>query len=276
MALYLDGNRYALLSSQNLKDWTRMSEVEVPGASECPDLFALPLDGDRSKSKWVFWGGNGMYRVGSFDGTRFSADTPALVSNFGNTGYAAQTYFNDPKGRRVQIAWHNNSNFPDAAWNQEMGFPTELRLVSTPRGPRLRIWPVAEIASLREPASVRDSHGFYPVSGGLMDVSVTFAPKSSGSLGILLNGVAVRYDAASQELSCLDKRVKIEPERGSVRLRVLVDRGSLEIYAQDGLVSMQMFTLAFSSERGVRISNPDGWKLSRVDVRPLRSAWNQG
>src|ERR1043165_1484183 len=119
MALYLNESRHSLYCSPDLGPWPRLSSVELPGCGECPDFFELPLDGKKDHMKWIFWGGNGMYRVGTFDGTTFHPETESIRSNFGNTGYAAQTFFNDPKGRRVQIAWHNSPEFPGAAWNQE-------------------------------------------------------------------------------------------------------------------------------------------------------------
>ena len=64
MALYLDGNTYALLASPNLKQWSKLCDVPVPGGSECPDFFTLPVDGDATKTKWVFWSANNSYLLG--------------------------------------------------------------------------------------------------------------------------------------------------------------------------------------------------------------------
>ena len=64
MALYLDKNDYLLLGSVDLKNWTRLSAITVPGVAECPDFFQMPLDGAENQSKWVFWGGNGTNITG--------------------------------------------------------------------------------------------------------------------------------------------------------------------------------------------------------------------
>ena len=69
MALYLDGDKYALFTSPNLKEWTKLSDVAPSGGSECPDIFQLAVDGDSKNTKWVFWAGNGNYLIGVFDGT---------------------------------------------------------------------------------------------------------------------------------------------------------------------------------------------------------------
>ena len=100
MALYLDGNKFALLGSTNLKEWAPLCEIEMPGVTECPDLFELPVDGNPENMKWVFWGGNGNYVIGSFDGTNFTKETEPLQSEWGRNGYAGQTWSDIPGGRR--------------------------------------------------------------------------------------------------------------------------------------------------------------------------------
>ncbi|MFJ9036751.1 GH32 C-terminal domain-containing protein [Streptomyces sp. NPDC102406] len=75
-------------SSKNLKDWKQLSEFGPAGATggvwECPDLFPLPVDGDKKRTKWVLVvnlnpggiaGGSGaQYFVGDFDGKKFTAE----------------------------------------------------------------------------------------------------------------------------------------------------------------------------------------------------------
>ena len=80
--------KVAIYRSEDLKSWTHLTDFgpanAVGGAWECPDLFQLPVDGNRGHKKWVMVvslnpggiaGGSGMqYFVGDFDGTRFKAD----------------------------------------------------------------------------------------------------------------------------------------------------------------------------------------------------------
>lgn len=271
LALYLDGNRYALFTSIDLKTWMKTCDVDMPGTSECPDFFELPIDGQK---KWVFWGANGNYRVGSFDGKKFTPETGAIRSNFGNTSYAAQTYFNDPKGRRVQISWFQNSNFPDTAWNQQMGFPTELKLRSTSEGPRLAIYPVDEIKSLHGPKLV-GKDGWFASTSGLLDMSARFVVPESGVLALTVNGRTISYDVASHTLQALGKRANVPPVLDRLDLRILADRTSIEIYAQSGLVNMPLFTLPETPERGIRVQTSRGWKTEKLDVYELKSCWGK-
>ena len=152
MALFLDGNVYELFESPNLKEWKGMSLVHLPGAGECPDIFELPVDGDLDNKKWVFWGGNGNHLIGIFDGNRFNAESEVLRTEFGANCYAAQTWDNipDSDGRRLQIAWMSGGNYPDMPFNQQMSFPCELTLRTTPEGIRLFREPVKEIENLHQ------------------------------------------------------------------------------------------------------------------------------
>jgi sucrose-6-phosphate hydrolase SacC (GH32 family) len=153
MALYLDKvgdeQRFALYRSADLKAWTHLHDVTLPGSGECPDFFPLALDG---QERWVFWAADGHYLVGSFDGQRFVPQTGPLRAYCGGaqervSAYAAQTWSDVQDGRRIQIAWLRGS-IPGMPFNQQMSFPVELTLCSTAQGPHLRFAPIGEIESL--------------------------------------------------------------------------------------------------------------------------------
>lgn len=80
--------KVSIYGSPDLKAWTHLSDFGPAGATggiwEVPDLFELPVDGNRTNTKWVMavainggtlYGGSGtQYFVGDFDGTTFVAD----------------------------------------------------------------------------------------------------------------------------------------------------------------------------------------------------------
>ena len=66
----------SFFNSTDLKSWTRQSHFK--GLHECPDFFELPVDGDSSHRKWILHGGSSTYFIGSFDGSRFTPESPAL------------------------------------------------------------------------------------------------------------------------------------------------------------------------------------------------------
>ena len=121
-----------------------------PNSYECPDFFQLPIDGDRTKLKWVLIRGNGKYSVGTFDGFQFTEETPQFDSDAGPNFYATQSWENTPDGRRVQAAWMNGGVYPDMPFNQQVTFPRELTLRTTAEGPRLFRQPIREIEILQD------------------------------------------------------------------------------------------------------------------------------
>ena len=50
----VDVYKRQIYTSSNLKDWKY--ESHVTGFWECPELFELPVDGDKNHTKWVMYG----------------------------------------------------------------------------------------------------------------------------------------------------------------------------------------------------------------------------
>ena len=44
MVFFLDGNTFRFLSSPDLKNWTKLHDITVPGAAECPDFFEMAVE----------------------------------------------------------------------------------------------------------------------------------------------------------------------------------------------------------------------------------------
>jgi len=150
MSLYLDREDFAIFISKDLKHWERTDEVTLPGTSECPNFFPMPLDGDKKKQKWVFFGANGGYLVGDFDGRKFKPEGPMKRMQNGNCWYAAQVFSDIPEsdGRTILIPWGQLS-IPGMPFNQIMGLPVEQTLRTTPQGPTVFSVPVRELQTLR-------------------------------------------------------------------------------------------------------------------------------
>ena len=148
MMLYGEG-QYHILMSLNLLDW-KDTKNPIGDSFECPDFFELPLDGKIDNKKWVLIQGNGNYSIGSFDGTEFKEETPRFPCDIGPNFYATQTWANVERGdgRRIQAAWMRGATFPEMPFNQQITFPCELTLRTTPAGPRLYRQPIQEISLL--------------------------------------------------------------------------------------------------------------------------------
>lgn len=283
MALYLDKHDFALFGSPNLKDWTRLCDVPMPGSSECPDFFPLAVDGDPQNTQWLFWTGNGNYRLGSFDGQRYEPETEPLKSLWGANDYAAQTYSDIPKtdGRRIQIAWMNGGQYPDMPFNQQMSFPRELTLRNTDEGPRLHMLPVREIESLRGRERTWSDLELKPeddplaeLDGELWDIHAVIEPREAAGVVLSVRGEPIRYDTQSATLHCRGRSVPLPVVDGAIELRVLVDRTSIEIFANGGRVVMCSCFLPDPADRSLGLAAQGAAaKVRALRVHELRSAW---
>ncbi|NLG27884.1 MAG: glycoside hydrolase family 32 protein [Chloroflexi bacterium] len=283
MALYLDGNDYALFGSPNLRDWTRLCDVAMPGVAECPDFFPLPVDGAATRTLWVFWGAAGCYRLGAFDGQTFTPETDVLRAEWGANGYAAQTWSDVPEsdGRRIQIAWMAGGKYPAMSFNQQFTFPVELTLRSTPQGVRLYRQPVHERELLRlrtqrwEHVTLQPGANLIPQTDcELFEVCAEIDPGEAQAVGLLVRGHDLCYDLSTGELSALGKRAAVALEGGRLRLQALIDRTSLEVFAQNGLVSMSSCFLPEAADWNLEFYARGGpARLVALEVHELASAW---
>lgn len=276
MALYLNEDRYALFNSADLKHWERCDSVSMPGASECPDFFELPLKGDPKSRYWIFWSANGRYRLGRFDGTRFAPDTDPIDSNFGPNCYAAQTYSDAPKNRRIQIAWMQGGQYPGMPFNQQMTVPREITLIKTKEGPRLSIQPVAELSKLRSKTLInkRDltvGELKVPCSTDLVEIRLRLTREQS--LTIKFNGQEVRYDSKDHSISAFRRRVHLYGEEPLFDLVLYFDRTSLEVFADQGLVTIPGCFVGNTDSKELIITSDSGRALlKRLEVFELKSA----
>ena len=274
MALYLEGNQYALFRSADGVTWQETDRIDVAGNTECPDLFPLSL---ASEEHWVFWAAGGRYRIGTFDGRRFVPTTPALDCELGSNGYAAQTYSDMPDGRRVQVSWMAGGKYPEMPFNQQMSFPVRLALARTADGLRLRRWPVREIEALVETTETTGrlalDDGKAAVirrEGRLFDLAFDLDPGSAQRVTLWIRGVPMAFEG--DVLQFRDRRVHMPSAAPSVRL--LIDLTSVEVFLDGGIASASFCFLpdAYVDALSIR-ANGSGATLRDVRLHALRGIW---
>ena len=283
MALYLDGDQFALFSSPDLKTWTQTQMLTLPGAGECPDFFEMPVEGRPGEHRWVFTAANGHYFVGAFDGQTFTPEGGLLSGDAGANSYAAQTYSDIPHadGRRIQIAWMANGEYPDMPFNQQMSFPCVLTLHEAPDGLRLFRWPVRELSALYDkPHEWRDlplppgGNPLATLSGDLWDIEAEFEVGAASAIVFGVRGTSLRYSVPDQTLTALGKTTSLKIRHGRVRLRLLVDRTSIEAFGNGGEVSLTGCFLPPPEDQTLSLSAEGGSaRIVSLTVHPLRSAW---
>jgi sucrose-6-phosphate hydrolase SacC (GH32 family) len=270
-------------SSPNLKDWTLLSQIE--GFHECPDLFELPVDGNPKKTRWVLFGTDGQYLIGQFDGKQFIKESGKHVGDFGKNFYAAQTYSDIPAsdGRRILIAWMQGGQYPGMPFNQQMTFPAELTLRAFPEGIRMCRYPVKEIEKLRAAHRTWGNQplppGENPLSigkGDLFDISAEIELGAADEVAFTLRGETVMYTAADRKLSCLGKSAELVPVNGRIKLRILLDRASIEIFGNDCRIPMSFCFLPKPDDQTLALSASGGSaRLISLTVHELHSAWSE-
>ncbi|MGH2346018.1 MAG: glycoside hydrolase family 32 protein [Chloroflexota bacterium] len=213
------GDRVRFYVSRDLKEWSYASEFgaghgvqNVPW--ECPDLFELPVDGDRGRRKWVLqvsvYQRHGradtpdyrdmQYFIGDFDGVTFTNDNfPELIlwTEYGPDNYAAVSWSNipDPDGRRLWLGWMGNWTYahdlPTTPWQGAMTVPRQVQLRTSAEGIQLTQQPVHELAMLREQVTTWSDRAITPDTpflidqpGDALEITATFRLGTAAECGI--------------------------------------------------------------------------------------------
>ena len=286
----------------------------VGGIWECPDLIELPADGDPAHSKWVLLmslnpggpaGGSGMqYFVGDFDGKTFTADGQAHWLDYGADFYAGVTYDGVPDGRRLLVGWMNNwlygQQVPTLPWRSAQSVPRELGLRTLDGKIQLVQQPLAEFERLRgerlfgASALAPGPHAI-AAPAGPVDVTLRLRPANAQRSGIRVrsNGAGeyteVGYDATAAAVY-LDRsragragfhaqfaarhNAPVALRGGELSLRLLVDQGSITVFAGHGEVVLtdQIFPGPASNEITV-FSEGGQARIADLNIWTMKSIW---
>jgi len=283
------------------------------GQWECPELFELPIGGMKGETRWVMKvglnpgareGGSGeQYFVGRFDGARFTNENPAsltLWTDYGKDCYCALTFNNLPKMHApVMLGWMDNWQYaaalPTSLWRGQMTIPRKLSLRQTAEGIRLLQEPVDELEGLKgrtsdigRPVSSTNGDSFELESemrlGTAQEVGwkLLAADGTYTLVGYDRRGHKLFVDRTHSGLTGFSKDFASRNEaplnlRNEVlRVRVLVDRCSVEVFAQDGEVAMTELVFPEAGAKGIERWESGGKAGSvKAHVADLRSVWLQ-
>jgi fructan beta-fructosidase len=275
MILYVQ--QFEIFVSKNLKEWTNTCSLALEGFHECPDFFELPVDGNPEDTRWVVVDGAGRYYSGNFDGSVFTPEgewhftdwnplrRQEATGSYKGEFYATQTWSNMPEedGRRIQIAAMRDARYrlPQKGFHNQMTFPCELTLRTTPEGIRLFRWPVREIEQIYGKSQtwtgldLEEGTLLVLAEGDLLDIraSLQFPPSDHEirkhvlpwdplSFRFTVRGIDVHYDVWQQEINCMAATAPLKlSESGELEIRILVDKSSVEIFGNRGEISISTF-----------------------------------
>jgi sucrose-6-phosphate hydrolase SacC (GH32 family) len=211
------------------------------------------------------------------DAPALSSENDADWVDHGKDYYAAISWNDAPDNKRYMIGWMSNweyaNDVPTAPWRSAQSLPREVRLSEIDGDIRLIQAPVDSIQQLRRPPVVEQrnvairpgSHALAEqrADGAALDIEATFRPGNADRFGIKVRTGAgqetvIGYDSRTQHLE-LDRRRSGEtqfstgfggiqraplPMRdGTVKLRILVDWSSVEVFGGQGqaVITDQIF-----------------------------------
>ncbi|MET8102740.1 GH32 C-terminal domain-containing protein [Streptomyces sp. NPDC005236] len=255
-------------------------------------------------------GGWGHIMADQFTAADAPAESVVQRANWADYGkdyYAAVSWGNTPGDKRYMIGWMNNWEYagaiPTSPWRSVQSVPRQMALRTVGGRPRLTSEPVNSLASLRQgpPAKTADvtvtdaSHRLIgpAAEGKALDIEATFSLKSAQRFGLKVRTGAggeetvIGYDTTTGEVyvdrtrsGAVDfndafagvQRAPLQAKHGKVKLRILVDWSSVEIFGGNGeaIITDQIFP--DPSSQGVEVFAENGSvKLDRARVWHLGS-----
>ncbi len=282
MIIYENGSTF--YTSENLRDWKKVYNNDF--GFECPDMFRLPLENNEENYKWVLADASGAYLIGDFDGTKFIPDNniPQKL-DYGSDYYAGQTFSvnNFPDGRIISIAWMHNwqqPELPTIGWTNSSTFPTELKLIATDDGLRLKRTPIDEISLLYGNkftaggrTYVKSENPLESLISDKLDITmvVDIAKTTATKFGIAFSdNYSLMYDKTTQ---MIDGKL-VTPINGKLKMRFLRDASSVELFVNDGLFCYTNEVQFNLNNASVSIEKNGGLYLESLTAYSLKSAWD--
>ncbi len=280
MALYdeFEGKQWITFhTSTDMRKWEFASRIE--GYFECPDLFEAEIAGTTEK-RWVLSAADGKYTTGQFDGKTFTPAGPKQQLWYGNF-YAAQTYSNDPKGRIIQIGWGRDINFPGMPFNQQMVVPVELTLHKAGDKVVLHALPVKELEGLQDSTIVEAKLASgaarveYEIDGEGFRGKIDLQIQEAKVVVLTVNGVPITIDSEKGTLTCQHVTAAVRITDQKLSLVILLDRGSIELFANQGETAISVGVDMSRRDRMLQLSSPEGSANASIQIQGLRSVWKR-
>lgn len=287
-----DGSGDVLLyESQDGLHWERASILYSCGYRygsmwECPDFFHLggkdilihSVMEMRAKTPEYHNGNCKMYHIGHTDAEKHFHAEVSHAMEFGLDFYAPQT-LEALDGRRIMIGWMQawegaKQKIPGMGFMGQMTVPRELTL----RDGRLLQWPVRELEAYRankveyRNVTIQEETALPGISGKVLDLILEISPTQTPYTRFTLE--INRGDGFHTDIILLPQKGTIRLDRtfgghphdvnhirefpadfqnGAIRLRLLLDRYSAELFVGDGQQAASMVLYAPEEADGITL-----------------------
>ena len=242
LALFLDGEEYAIFKTDDLVNFKEWFRFNTPEENECPDIFRIKADD--GKYKWVFIGAHDVYITGEIINGNFVPDGSFKKLHNG-AWYASQTYSDVPDDRRIRIEWMRTGGFIDKNYSQHMGIPTEITLKNIDNEYYLASNPVKELDSYIKSEDKYENFRIEANSKSKIYVgtdpiliSIDSAYSNSGKLNLKVFGNDIKFDLGLNEAYIGQIKNKISKEKEKLDIKILIDRSSIEVFMDGGIYTI--------------------------------------
>lgn len=300
-------------SSSNLKQWTQLSDFgpagDIDGDWECPNLLQVP-DSQGKGSIWALkvglnpgapHGGSGeQYFLGNFDGKGFTVSQEPGAhgwTNYGKDDYCAISFNHLPKNQRpILLGWMNNWQYaeklPTAPWRGQMSLPRRLSVLRDNHGLALQQEPI--VTSLRSSSSsITSANNSIAAQRAPYEIDLQFSQESEEVFGLRIysdeqHWTEIGFDKRRGEfyIDRTKSGLTIAPEFPArttaplvigrpYDLTLIVDRSSIEAYAQNGAITMSNLIYPLTQTNKIEFfSSGDKPAMATGKLWKLRSIWN--
>ena len=265
MALWLRGNDFGILRSEDLENWDLVDEFTLKDGWECPDIFQLSTeDGEKN---WFFWSADGFYYQGEFDGHEFKTDGEKKWAYLTDVPYAAQT-FSGVDGRIISIPWLRLKN-DGRNYTGAYGIPVELSCKRTEDGLILVQKPVRELfeqmKNITEQVPVNEDNTIVcqQEKKKALVIRMRIRENLFDDLRWKINGSWVEYSPEAGSLTVDRDAFQTKPWQHELLL--IIDDRILEIFFEDG---SQMGTFELRSPEvslELPLTNVENYEIFEVE-----------
>jgi hypothetical protein len=117
--------------------------------------------------------------------------------------------------------------------------------------------------------------GHWEVTGELFEIQAEVEPGQADKFGFDIRAIQVLYDIGRQRVYCGGEDGPLEPVNNKVKFHLLIDRTSLEVFANDGLFSLSSCMLPADNNKSIGVFCMGGEvKIGSLTVWELNSIWD--
>jgi fructan beta-fructosidase len=288
---------FAFYKSSTLTEWEFLSKMD--GFYECPDIMEMPVDGQAENKKWILIDGNGSYFIGKFDGTKFIKESErnvlgeeTVMTNHGNQNYyytkdfyASQTwkqsYEGDGPFYQLASMWLGQPPTHDRTWSQQLTFPVELTLNTINNQILLCRNPINGIKQLRYDPQLWSNTSVKPgdnllekMDGDVFEIISEIDCGTASQIIFDIRGEKATYDVAKQQMDFMKSNSNVRSKNNAIKLRFIIDRNSVEIFANQGEVSVTRLFYPDPANKNLSLTSVGGdFKINKMELYRLESIW---